>query len=177
MPGGENFHPNKNKSTGKSTLLIPRPLTTLNLPAEKFKTSGLFKPTQMAKVIDFDPNPVMGVTKTHRREKYFTDEYALFGMHPTDDGVTVVCWVTLRLYSGNGLNTACCWIRSGTPNRHSDNITGVGKASVWQEALKKSLVNAGFKFEGSGGDRPQDYLEAIAQHLELPAHFIHHANA
>jgi len=131
----------------------------------------------MAKVIDFTPNPVMSITKTHRREKYFTDEYVLFGIHPTDDEVRVVCWVTLRLYSGNNLKTTCCWIRSGTPSRHSDNITGVGKSSNWEEALKKALVDAGFKFDGSGVDRPYDYLEAIAQHLELPTHFIHHANA
>lgn len=120
-----------------------------------------------------------GAVVKHRKEKYFTNEYA--GMVYAKGELQVVA--TLRLYNTSAVSYACIWVKSG---RHNARTMGGGRAGGIgyhrpDLAAEMAIIDAGYRLSenigGRGDSAIERAVEAIVKSCGYTKVFIHHSHA
>jgi hypothetical protein len=120
--------------------------------------------------------------KSHRKESYFTDEYAVINISPSIEWYNRQVMI-VRFYYTQTTAYCCIWIHS---TKDTPSASGSGKAGGYgyhkgSAAFEYALREAGIKFDthiaGTGDYYYNDILTKIATKLGYTNIYIHHAHS
>lgn len=115
--------------------------------------------------------------KSHRKEKYFTDEYAVINLD--EDNEYSRSLFIVRFYHTQSASYCCVWSYKNKPFNGSGKAGGYGyhrESQALENALKSCGIDFNESIGGKGYSQYESIFTLIANKLGYNNIYIHHAH-